>query len=278
MTTSVGVLCAVGAALCYGIGSVLQALGAARAQPAVGLDPTLLVRLGRQLPYVLGLAVDGLGFVVNVLALQVLPLFLVQSVVAGSVAVTAVTAAVVLRTALTRTEVGALAVLVSGLGLLAYAAQPGAARPLSDAAGWGLLAGVGALTALAALLARRTGGAVLLASLAGGAFAGVGITARGIPLIPPLWRVVGHPATWALVGFGLLATLLFATALQRGTVTAVSAATLVVETVVPAAVGLLVLGDRTRPGSGVLAAVLGFALALAGALALAPHAKPRGAG
>ena len=46
-----------------------------------------------QLPYLAGLALDGLGFVGNVVALRQLPLFLVEAIVAGSVGVTAVIAA-----------------------------------------------------------------------------------------------------------------------------------------------------------------------------------------
>ena len=44
------------------------------------------------MPYLLGLAADTMAFAGNVLALQRLPLFLVQSIVAGSVGVTAVIA------------------------------------------------------------------------------------------------------------------------------------------------------------------------------------------
>jgi drug/metabolite transporter (DMT)-like permease len=58
----------------------------------VGL--TGLALIIKQGPYLLGLVADGLGFAGNVLALQRLPLFLVQSVVAGSVGVTAVIASV----------------------------------------------------------------------------------------------------------------------------------------------------------------------------------------
>ena len=69
------------------------------------------------------------------------------------------------------------------------------------------------------------------------------------------------------------ALLLFGTALQRGSVTTASAVMFVVETVVPAAVGLALLGDRTRPGFAPVAAA-GFALTLACAVLLARFADP----
>ena len=63
---------------------------------------------------------------------------------------------------------------------------------------------------------------------------------------------------------------MFATALQRGSVTRATALTFAVDTVVPAGIGLALLGDATRPGYATIAAV-GFVLTITGALALATH-------
>ena len=135
-------------------------------------------------------------------------------------------------TRLRRGEVLALAGLLAGLVLLALAAQPGQATPLSRMGSWLLLGSAGALAVTAAVVARRRpSDAVALAVLAGAGFAGVGIAARGMPAARPLWRGVEEPAVWALIAFGGLAILLFATALQRGTVTVVSAVMIAVETV-----------------------------------------------
>ena len=78
------------ACLGYGVGSVLQSVGARRTAAATGL--TGLGRILGQLPYLLGLALDGVAFLAQVVALQRLPLFLVQSVLVASVGVTAVIA------------------------------------------------------------------------------------------------------------------------------------------------------------------------------------------
>ena len=67
---------------------------------------------------------------------------------------------------------------------------------------------------------------------------------------------------------GGIAFLLYSTAMQRGSVTTATAANVVTQTAVPAVVGILLLGDRVREGWGPVA-VLGFLLALAGALGLA---------
>ncbi|HET9655493.1 MAG TPA: hypothetical protein VFP72_09070 [Kineosporiaceae bacterium] len=254
---------------------MLQAVAARRATRSDGLSLDLLVRLGSQLPYLGGLGLDLVGFVASLAALRQLPLFFVQSAIAGSVGVTAVVAVVALGTRLRRRETAALAGLGCGLVLLAVAAQPETATPLPEAARWGLLGGVALLVGYGVVLARLPGtaGAAGLAVGAGLGFAGVGIAARTITVPDPLWALAADPLTWAIAGYGILSILLFGTALQRGSVTTTSALTFAVETVVPAAVGITLLGDRPRPGFTVLA-LCGFVLTLVGAVLLARFAEP----
>lgn len=92
-----GLLGAFGAALGYGIDSVLQALAARRITAVEGLDPRLMVRLVRSWQYLLGLALDGAAFLLSIVALRTLPLFTVQAIVASFLAVTAILGAVVLK-------------------------------------------------------------------------------------------------------------------------------------------------------------------------------------
>ena len=66
--------------------------------------------------------------------------------------------------------------------------------------------------------------------------------------------------------------LTYSIALQRGSVTQATAPLVVGETVAPALVGLLLLGDHARPGWGWVAAV-GFVLSVAGAVSLARHGE-----
>ncbi|MEI6453237.1 MAG: hypothetical protein WCO31_01445, partial [Actinomycetes bacterium] len=79
-------LAALATALCYGLGSVLQSIGAKRVQSSSGMSVGSLSRIFRQGPYLLGLALDGFGWLASLLALLRLPLFVVQAVVAGSIA------------------------------------------------------------------------------------------------------------------------------------------------------------------------------------------------
>jgi hypothetical protein len=91
-------------------------------------------------------------------------------------------------------------------------------------------------------------------------------------LVTSLGGLVRSPATYALLLAGLVALLAYSTALQRGTVTQATAPLVVGETLAPALVGVLLLGDQPRPGWGWVAAV-GFGLAVLGALSLARHGE-----
>jgi drug/metabolite transporter (DMT)-like permease len=269
-----GLAGALACAIAYGIATVLQAVGANRVSRQDGFDPGLLLRLTRSLPYLIGLALDGAGFAAAVLALRTLPLFLVQAAVASSVGVTALVAARWLGVRLRRPEIIALWGLAAGLLLLAASAQPEAARPLPSAGAWAVLAGAVPVAALAVLATRWPDGAASagLATAAGLGFGGVGIAARTVDLASPWWQHVLAPLPLALVAYALVALYGYAAALQRGRVTVVAAVTFAVETVVPALIGLALLGDAARRGWAPVAAA-GFALTLAAAVRLARLAE-----
>lgn len=275
------------AALCYGTATVLQAVGVRRLAGAPA-GARLSERLARATPYAAGLALDGAGFLASLAAFHSLPLFVVESVVASSVAVTALLSVAFLGARLRRAEVVGLVVVGAGLVALALSATSGPARGLSGTAGWLPLAGVALVGLVAAptlvggpgprstrgSAARSTAGptVVLLAVAAGLGFGGVGVTARVLALPHPWWRLVEDPVAWALVAYAALSIVLYALALVHGSVTVVAALTFGVETVVPAAIGLLWLGDRVRPGF-VLVALTGFAATVAGCIALAGKAE-----
>jgi drug/metabolite transporter (DMT)-like permease len=269
-----GLLAALLSTVAYGIASVLQAIGSRRLALAP-VDARLLLRLLRSLPYLAGLALDGVGFVGTVLALRSLPLFLVQSAVAASIGVTALAARIWLGARLGRAERVALAVMGVGLVLLAVSAEAEGARPLPRAGQWIVLVLavlVGGLSVLAGR-APAARAAVALAVAAGLGFSAVGVAARALDLGPPWWPVLAQPLLWALVIGGVIALTCYAAALQRGRVTVVAAVTLAVETIVPAVVGYTALGDQARPGF-LAVAVLGLLLTLGGAVGLARYAEP----
>lgn len=270
-----GMLCALGAAVCFGTATVLQAVAARAASggDGAGAGPggqtALLLRAVRQWRYLAGLALDGLGFVFQIAALRSLPLYAVGAALASSLAVTAVVAARLLRTRLSGTEWGAVGVVCAGLAMLGLASGAEGDERAPGALGYTMLA-VAAAILLLGLGAGRWTGPGRSAALGLGAGFGFGVVEVSVRLIESVTpaALFTNPATYALLMGGGAAFLLLTSALQRGSVTAATAGMVIGETIGPAAVGVVWLGDRTREGLAWLA-VLGFCVAVAGALALA---------
>jgi drug/metabolite transporter (DMT)-like permease len=272
----VGLVCALGTALCYGVGSVLQAAAAAQAEPVGHLDPRLVMRLARNWRYSLGLGLDALGFLLSLVALRSLPLYVVQSVSAGFLAVTAVAGALFLGLRMRRLEVVALGAVVLGLTLVGLSAAPESAAVVGESTQWLVLAAAVVLVAAAVPSVRVSGreGAWALGGAAGLAFGVVAMAARllsasvsGGRLVDDVQVLVSAPAFYGLLVATPLALVAYATALQRGTVVQATAPLVVGETVLPALAGLALLGDHPRQGWDGLAA-LGFAIAVGATLLL----------
>ena len=260
---------ALAAALAFGIAAVLQGIATARTADTGGLDPGLLLRLARQPLFLAALALNLAGFGLHVAALQRLPLFLVQAVIASSVAVTAVLSVRVFGIPLTGRQWAAVGLACLGLALLTPSAESGQAVAATSTERITLLAVVLATAAIGALAGRLTGavGATVLGLLGGVGFGVVALAGRLLPSLAPA-DLLTEPLAYVLVLAGAVAFLLYSTAMQRGSVTTATAANVVTQTAVPAVVGVILLGDRIRDGWG-LVAVLGFLLALGGALGLA---------
>lgn len=256
---------ALGAAVCFGVASVLQAKGARAAEPGSGsgVDTRLLARALAQRTYLAGLGLDALGFGCELVALLRLPIYAVGAAIAASLAVTAVAAARLLGAALNRTEWAAVCTVCGGLGLLGLAAGGEGHGQGGDALRWGTLGAAGAVL-LAGAAAGRLPGRARAAGLGLGAGFGFGVVEVAVRLVDG----PASPALFALLLGGAAAFLLLTSALSQGSVTTATAAMVVGETVGPALVGVLALGDRTRAGWAP-AAVGGFALAVLGALVLA---------
>ncbi|MCW2871687.1 hypothetical protein [Actinacidiphila oryziradicis] len=266
-----GMLCAVGAAVCFGFATVLQAAGARAAEPGTGsgVDARLLGRAVRQGRFIAGLVVDALGFGLEIVALRTLPIYVVGAALAASLAVTAVAASRVLRVRLTGTEWGAVAAVCGGLAMLGLTSGGEGHHPGSTAVRVGALGTAVAVLAIGAV-AGRLPDRTRSAALGLGAGFGFGVVEVAVRLVRDFSprALLANPATYALLIGGGAAFLLLTSALQRGSVTAATAGMVIGETVGPAAVGIAALGDRTRAGLTPLA-IAGFTLAVLGALALA---------
>ena len=249
-----GLLCALAAAGLFGAAAVVQAVAVRRS----GLVSPLMLLVG--LAYLAGWAM-------HLVAISRLPLYLAQMAVGGSLAVTALIASRVVHEPLERRHWAAIGAVVVGFALLVVSALPLVGQPNHPALTpalyltWAVLGVAGLLTW------RRRGprSGVLLGLLAGLSYAGS----------PVATRVIDHPAldvrttlpAIAVCLFGVTGFVLQSSALERVSVTAASAPMVLVETFLPALVGVLLFADPVRPG-WTPAALAGFVLATAGAVVL----------
>ncbi|MEV6369920.1 hypothetical protein D7147_10885 [Micromonospora musae] len=271
---ALGFLLAIIAALCSATAAIVQSVGARRLAATAHVDPRLLFRLVRNGPYAAGLVLDGASSLLTFTALRILPVFAVQAVGAANLGMVAIIAMLVLRLHLTVRDWLAILGVIAGLVLLVLSAKAGPPGTVPGAAGWWLLALVIVLGGVAYLGSPKMCGPAVPGLLAGLSFGSAALGARLLAKVESVGDVVGNPASYAVVLAGLTGVLLYATALQRGSVTVASASSVVGQTVAPAVTGWLLLGDRVRPGFTPVA-ILGFVLAVAGAVALARHAQPQ---
>src|ERR1700722_15635202 len=240
--------------------------GGGPAGTALGsVDPGLVVRMLRQWRFVASLGLDLIGFLAQLVALRRLPLFAVQAMVAGSLAVTAVLAAWLINVQLAWREWLAVAGVVVGVGLLGASAGAEGAKAVGGPFKLALIVAVAAV-AVAGVLAARLPPPARTPLL--GARAGVvAVAARTLPGYS-LAELARDPAAYAAVAGGVVSFMLYAAALDNGSVTVATAAVVLAETAPPALVGILFLGDHTRPGLAPVAWVA-FVLAVTCAVLLA---------
>lgn len=262
-------------AVCAGTATILQAGAARRVPTARHLDAGLLLRLARSWSYLVAVAVLLVGFALAILALRTLPLFLVQAVRASNLGVTALLSVLVLKQRLRWSELAAVGAVGAGLVVLAFSAGPQQPSEVGFGVRCGMVGAVLVIGLLTAVAARQPPGVrsgLALGLLSGLCFAILALGGRVVLDFHPL-ALVTDPAAWAMGVAGLLGLLISATALQRASVVTVTAATVSTEAVVGALLGVVVCGDRPLRGAEAYA-VLGFALALSGAVGLARFGGP----
>ncbi|MEV4254884.1 hypothetical protein AB0J52_17165 [Spirillospora sp. NPDC049652] len=281
---------ALSASACYGVGSVLQAMGsrkssrreaAARSATATtqhgGPSLSSTAKAAVTWEFMVGTVLDFVGFGLGALAARMLPLFLSQTVISANLVITAVLGIRLLGVRLGRQEWASIGVVCAALVLLAGAAGPegGGRTPISTH--WWLLAASVLLIGGGTLAVRWLGAkaAILAGLLSGLGFGVVGIGVRVLNGADPLapGALLTDPALYAILIGGIGGMYLHTVALQIGSINGATAALVVGETVVPGALGVVWLGDASRPGYAWVA-VIGFLLAVVGAVAVAWFGEP----
>jgi len=267
------------AALCYGVAAVMQAMAVRAASRRTAdsanksrlgtVDPGLVVRMLHQWPFIASLGLDLIGFVAQLVALRQLPLFAAQAIIASNLAVTAVFAAWLMHLELAWREWLAVGGVILGVAMLGSSAGAHAVTGVSSQFKLALILAVAGLAAAGSAASRlpRSARTPVLGAIAGLGYGVLAVAARVLPGFSP-HELIRDPAAYALAAAGIVSFMLYATALEAGSVTVATAAVVLAETVPPAVVGVMFLGDHTRPGLGGVA-VLGFSLAIVCAVALA---------
>jgi hypothetical protein len=259
--TALGLTAAVLAATLFGVAAVLQAHGVRTEKAPIESLREFVDAAVRNRTIMLVVAAYLAGFVLHAVSIWYLPLYLAQAAVALSLPITALSAAR-LRERLGLADWAAVGAVVVGLVLVSVGAgAPGAGRssPVFAATLWAAVAVLAVLGFSGRLVSAGALGAV-----AGLGYAGSAIAVRGVtwPLDVPVVA-----AALAVPVFGLLAFWLYSLALNKAAVASSSAPLVVGQTLVPALVGIWLLGDSVRDG-WVAAVVLGMSLAVAGAVLL----------
>lgn len=258
------VLCVV-AAVGYGFGAVMQALGARRAD---ALGQTGLSAIAKQPVFLFGLLADFGSWTISRFALHTLPLFAVQTILAGSLAITVLLARLVLGSELRGPDRLAIAATMIGLFIVGISAGNEPTKPITHVLKVGILIGIPALIALG-VVALKLNKSVVLAVLSGAAFTGSAMAARAVHFDDEsLSGLLSEPLLWAVVIYAVLALALHATALMRGAVGAVTAAMWSTEVLVASIIGAAALDDHMRPG-WTIPAILGIAITLGATYVLA---------
>jgi drug/metabolite transporter (DMT)-like permease len=264
------VVAAAGVAVCNGVAAVLEKVGAGRERRAASAHLRLLWRLRGNLPYLLGIGLDLLAWLLTLVAVHTLPLFVAQPIIALSVVVTALVDRLALKRRLAARVRLAIVVILAGLVLLALTATPERAAVIGHGARWFIILTPVVLAAVGSLFSRLRQGyaTVVLAGVSGLAFGGTSIVGRVINFSHPYWHVLSNDLFWALLAYGLVGILFFTIALQRASATIVNAAMIACETLFPITVGLLLFGDHPKHNLWAVA-VSGMILAFAGTILIA---------
>ncbi|HEV7762531.1 MAG TPA: DMT family transporter [Acidimicrobiales bacterium] len=269
------------AAVAYAVAMVLQQRSAQGTDPATSLQPRLLTQLARQRWWLIGVACNGLAFVLRAVALAHGSLVLVQPLL-----LTGLVFALLLETRLagrpfTGFDARASLALVGGLSLFALVATPSAGDAAAPASTWLVLAlFLVPLVAVGIVVARRRTGEARAGWLA---FAGgllFAVTAALMKQTTALLDDEGPLAAarawspWALLAVGGLGVLVTQSAFQAGPLRASLPVLSVVEPLTSILIGGAVFGERIASSApATLVEVAGLATMVVGVLALTTRSE-----
>ena len=154
------------AAFFFALGLVLQEKAAA-AQPAESVGAGFLARLARQPIWLLGLAMQGLGFVAQAIALGIGRIVVVQPLLVATIVFALPLGRVIEKRPIRRTEVIGAALVTGGLAALLVVSKPSEGEDDASLLAWAVIGGGTVAVAVVLFVLARGRGSAVRAGLLG---------------------------------------------------------------------------------------------------------------
>jgi drug/metabolite transporter (DMT)-like permease len=270
------VLLSIASATAYGIAAVLQHHATSKEPPSRSVRMGLVISLTRRPGWLIGNALDGLGYLFQFEALRRGSLSLVEPLLVLSLVVALPVGARLERRRSTWPGLASAATIAVGLGLFLGAARPGVGHPSASVAGWIVLSVVvagfcGGAMVVATRSASRRRASVLLAAGSGAAFGyAAALTERtGHLLNGGVLHALTSWEPYALVLAASAALFLTQAAFHAGALGLSLPTLTVAQPLVAVAIGLLFFGERIdTSGIALGLELLGLAFVVAGVFAI----------
>ena len=266
---------ALAAAFFFALGLVLQEKAASE-QPDETVAAGFLVRLARQPIWLLGLAMQGVGFVAQAIALGVGRMVVVQPLLVASIVFALPLGRLIEKRTIERAEWIGAAMVTGGLAVLLITSKPAAGDDDASLLAWAVIgggaAGVAVVLFLLAQGRRPEIRAGLLGTAAGILFGlGAALTKTAVSLLDDgIGAVFGDWHVYALVVVSIAAFWLEQAALQTGALAVAVATTMAFDPLSSLVFGIGLFDEALHEGLlGYVAAAALLGVTLAGLVILA---------
>lgn len=270
MNPFLALLAASAGSILQGISTVQQKIGADKEKNVKTFDIALLLRLSKNIPYLMGIIIEIIGYGLSLIALRILPLFLVQSILAASVVVTAIAERIFLHRRISSKSIKAILIVMIGLILLSMGAEPSKAKNQSQT--------VLLLLELSPLILGILGivfiymknkiSASLLAIIGGLAYGNTSTIGRIFIYPHHLMQLIYYPLFWGLIASAIIGQYFFTIALQRASAIKGNSIMITAQTLGPALIGLIYLNDKIQTDF-IAFVIIGAILVIGGSLTIA---------
>jgi drug/metabolite transporter (DMT)-like permease len=271
----VDVILALVAAFFFALGLVLQEK-AASDQPPESVGAGFLARLARQPIWLLGLCMQGLGFVAQAIALGIGRMVIVQPLLVASIVFALPLGRLLEQRRIRRSELLGAVLVTGGLAALLLVSRPAEGEDDASLSAWAVMGG--AAVGLAVLLfvlarGRRPALRAGLLGTAGGVLFGLSaaLTKTTVSMLDDgVGAVLGDWHVYALVLVSVAAFWLEQAALQTGALAAAVATTMAFDPLSSLVFGIVLFDEALHESAfGYVLSALSLAVALAGLVILA---------